>query len=92
MAARKTSKEDPEIKAPEEGVDKAPEKDADNQKEATEKEKKKTNAKVYNLTSENKFLTVAVLGIQFIGGKASTTSLEIARELVKISGVALVEE
>ena len=90
MAARKTAKEQ-ENKAPEESVNVTPE-DNTQQENKEEQENKAPQAKVYNFTSENKFLTVASLGIQFVGGKATTTSVEIARELVKISGVELVEE
>ena len=49
-------------------------------------------AKVYKFTSENKFLSCFALGIQFIEGKASTTNLEVAKALVNIKGVELVEE
>lgn len=48
--------------------------------------------KVYKFTSNNKFLTCAGLGIQFMDGKASTTNIEVAKELVKLDGVDLVEE
>lgn len=48
--------------------------------------------KVYKFTSENKFLSCTALGIQFIDGKASTTNLEVAKALVKIKGVELIEE
>ena len=49
-------------------------------------------AKVYKFTSENKFLSCFALGIQFIDGKASTTNLEVAKALVNIKGVELIEE
>ncbi len=48
--------------------------------------------KVYKFTSENKFLSCFALGIQFIDGKASTHNLEVAKALVKIKGVELIEE
>lgn len=48
--------------------------------------------KVYHFTSENKYLSCYALGVQFIGGKASTTNLAVAKALVKIDGVELVEE
>ena len=48
--------------------------------------------KVYKFTSDNKYLSCFALGIQFIDGKASTDSLAVAKELVKIKGVELVEE
>lgn len=51
-----------------------------------------TTGKVYKFTSNNKFLTCAGLGIQFMDGKASTTNIEVAKELVKLDGVDLVEE
>lgn len=47
--------------------------------------------KVYKFTSENKFLSCVALGVQFVDGTASTTNLAVARELVKIEGVELVE-
>lgn len=59
--------------------------------EAKETAKKETK-KVYNFTSTNKWLTCTGLGVQFIDGKAKTEKLEIAKELVKIEGVTLVEE
>ena len=51
-----------------------------------------TGGKVYNFTSTNKFLSCIGLGVQFIDGKASTSNLEVAKELVKLDGVELVEE
>ncbi len=48
--------------------------------------------KVYAFTSENKYLTVSSLGIQFVDGKATTTDLSVARALATIEGVNLVEE
>ena len=53
---------------------------------------KKSKEKVYNFTSENKYLSCYALGVQFIDGKASTTNLAVAKALVKIDGVELVEE
>ena len=52
----------------------------------------KEEAKVYKFKSENAFLTVSALGVQFINGVATTTNLAVARALVKIDGVELVEE
>ena len=46
--------------------------------------------KVYKFASENKFLTVTSLGVQFVGGKASTTDLAVAKALATIDGVSLV--
>lgn len=54
--------------------------------------KKTEEAKVYSFTSKKKFLTCAGLGVQFMDGKASTTNLEVAKALVKIDGVELVED
>ena len=48
--------------------------------------------KVYKFISQNKFLTCTALGVQFMNGTAETTSVEVARELAKISGVQMVEE
>ena len=56
------------------------------------KEEKKEEKKVYKFTSTNKFLTCAGLGVQFIDGKATTTSLAVAKALVNIAGVELVED
>lgn len=60
--------------------------------EATAKTEKKAEEKIYNFTSVNKFLTCSGLGVQFIDGKATTKSLDIAKALVKIEGVELVEK
>lgn len=49
-------------------------------------------AKVYRFTSQDPFLSCFALGIQFIDGKASTSNLEVAKALVKIKGVELIEE
>ena len=49
-------------------------------------------AKVYKFTSANPFLTCAGLGIQFINGVATTDKLAVAKALVKLDGVELVEE
>ena len=55
-------------------------------------EPKQEKAKVYQFKSENPYLTVAFLGIQFREGKASTTNLEIAKALARVGGVELVED
>lgn len=47
--------------------------------------------KVYKFISQNKFLTCHALGVQFMNGKAETTNLAVAKELVKIAGVQMVE-
>lgn len=74
----------------------APEKKETATKVTAEKKTAKTTegatTKVYKFTSTNKFLSCIGLGVQFMDGKASTTSLEVAKELVKIDGVELVEE
>lgn len=57
-----------------------------------EQPKKAEGAKVYNFKSANKFLSCTALGVQFIDGKASTTNLAVARALVKIDGVEMIEE
>lgn len=49
-------------------------------------------AKVYKFKSANPFLTCAGLKVQFINGYATTEYLEVAKALVKIDGVELVEE
>ena len=56
------------------------------------KQAKKEEKKVYKFTSANKFLTCAGLGVQFIDGKATTTNLAVAKALVNIAGVELVED
>lgn len=65
-------------------------------KKTTKAEQAKENAgtteKVYRFKSANKFLTCAGLGVQFIDGSATTTNVEVAKALVKIDGVELVEE
>lgn len=48
--------------------------------------------KVYKFVSENKSLTCAALGIQFVDGKAETDSLGIAKILNTLSGVTRVED
>lgn len=86
--AETAKKAEEATKAPEETKETAKEAPA----KATGKTKKAEEAKVYNFTSTNKYLTCAGLGVQFVDGKASTTSLEVAKELVKLDGVELVEE
>lgn len=61
-------------------------------KTAEAKENLATAPKVYTFKSANKYLTCAHLGVQFINGTATTTNLEIAKALVKIEGVELIEE
>lgn len=60
--------------------------------ESKAKETKPTTEKVYAFKSENKYLSCASLGVQFIDGTFSTTNLAVARALAKIDGVTLIEE
>lgn len=60
--------------------------------EAPVTEKKDTSKKVYKFKSANKFLSCVALGVQFMNGEATTENLEVAKELVKIDGVELVEQ
>ena len=48
--------------------------------------------KVYKFVSDNKYLTCASLGVQFVNGRAETTNLEVAKALATKSGVTLIEE
>lgn len=52
----------------------------------------KPKGKVYKFVSDNKFLTCSSVGVQFINGKAETSSLEVAKVLATLSGVTLVED
>lgn len=52
----------------------------------------KAEAKVYNLRSSNKYLTVSSLGVQFMAGKYSTTDPAVVRALMEIDGVDLNED
>lgn len=62
--------------------------------EATEETKveAKAEAKVYNLRSSNKYLTVSSLGVQFMAGKYTTTDPAVARALLEIDDVELIED
>lgn len=51
-----------------------------------------TNEKTYKFKSQNKFLTVSAVGVQFIDGVATTTNLEVAKYLATLDGVEKVEE
>lgn len=68
------------------------------EKKATKKDEGKDTAKttevkkVYKFTSQNKYLTVGAVGIQFTNGTAQTDNIEVAKVLAKIDGVSLVEE
>lgn len=48
--------------------------------------------KVYKFVSDNKYLTCASLGVQFVNGRAETTNLEVAKALATKNGVTLIEE
>ena len=58
----------------------------------TETQEATPKGKVYKFVSNNKFLTCSSVGVQFINGKAETSSLEIAKVLATLSGVTLVED
>lgn len=76
------------------GTTKAAEKATQEPVQATEKTKveAKAEAKVYNLRSSNKYLTVSSLGVQFMAGKYSTTDPAVARALLEIDDVELIED
>lgn len=76
------------------GTTKAAEKATQEPVQATEetKVKAKAEAKVYNLRSSNKYLTVSSLGVQFMAGKYSTTDPAVARALLEIDDVELIED
>lgn len=69
----------PEEKTPEAGTTKG-------------KGERKPKGKVYKFVSDNKFLTCSSVGVQFINGKAETSSLEVAKVLATLSGVTMVED
>ena len=52
----------------------------------------KAEAKVYNLRSSNKYLTVSSLGVQFMAGQYTTTDPAVARALLEIDDVELIED
>lgn len=76
------------------GTTKAAEKATQEPVQVTEEPKveAKAEAKVYNLRSSNKYLTVSSLGVQFMAGKYSTTDPAVVRALMKIDGVDLNED
>lgn len=43
----------------------------------------KTEVKVYNLRSSNKYLTVSSLGVQFMAGKYTTTDPAVRKHLLR---------
>lgn len=76
------------------GTTKAAEKATQEPVQVTEdpKVEAKAEAKVYNLRSSNKYLTVSSLGVQFMAGKYSTTDPAVVRALMEIDGVDLNED
>ena len=76
------------------GTTKAAEKATQEPVQVTEEPKveAKAEAKVYNLRSSNKYLTVSSLGVQFMAGKYSTTDPAVVRALMEIDGVDLNED
>lgn len=76
------------------GTTKAAEKATQEPVQVTEESKveAKAEAKVYNLRSSNKYLTVSSLGVQFMAGKYSTTDPAVVRALMEIDGVDLNED
>lgn len=90
MAKNTTQGKDPEItKTPQNTPD------TENQGATPKEETPKAETpkgKVYKFVSENKYLTCSSVGVQFINGKAETSSLEVAKVLATLSGVTLVED
>lgn len=76
------------------GTTKAAEKATQEPVQVTEEPKveAKAEAKVYNLRSSNKYLTVSSLGVQFMAGKYSTTDPAVVKALMEIDGVDLNED
>lgn len=76
------------------GTTKAAEKATQEPVQVTEEPKveAKAEAKVYNLRSSNKYLTVSSLSVQFMAGKYSTTDPAVVRALMEIDGVDLNED
>lgn len=90
MAKNTTQGKDPEIT---ETAQNTP--DTKNQGATPKEETPKAETpkgKVYKFVSDNKFLTCSSVGVQFINGKAETSSLEVAKVLATLSGVTLVED
>ena len=67
---------------------------AEQTKKTVEQTKKTERAteKVYKFKSSNKFLSCVALGVQFIDGTATTANLEVAKRLVNIAGVEMIED
>lgn len=84
MAKNTTQGKDPEITETPQNTPEA--------ETAKGKGESKPKGKVYKFVSDNKFLTCSSVGVQFINGKAETSSLEVAKVLATLSGVTLVED
>lgn len=55
-------------------------------------DKAEAKSKSYTFRSENPFLTVSSLKVQFMNGKATVTDVAVARALATIDGVELAED
>ena len=85
MAKNTTQGKDPEITE-------TPQNTPDTENQGATPEAEPPKGKVYKFVSDNKFLTCSSVGVQFINGKAETSSLEVAKVLATLSGVTLVED
>lgn len=98
MAKNTTQGKDPEItETPQntpdtENQEATPKEETPKAETAKGKGESKPKGKVYKFVSDNKFLTCISVGVQFINGKAETSSLEVAKVLATLSGVTLVED
>lgn len=59
---------------------------------ATEKKAEKKKESLYVFKHPNKFLTVAMYGVQFIDGHFETEDREIAKALINIEDIELVSQ
>lgn len=85
MAKNTTQGKDPEITE-------TPQNTPDTKNQGATPGAEPPKGKVYKFVSDNKFLTCSSVGVQFINGKAETSSLEVAKVLATLSGVTLVED
>ena len=98
MAKNTTQGKDPEItetaqNTPDtENQGATPKEETPKAETAKGKGESKPKGKVYKFVSDNNFLTCSSVGVQFINGKAETSSLEVAKVLATLSGVTLVED
>lgn len=93
MAKNTTQGKDPEItETPQNTPDTENQEATPEAETAKGKGESKPKGKVYKFVSDNKFLTCSSVGVQFINGKAETSSLEVAKVLATLSGVTLVED